>query len=30
MASVKGLVMVLVQGKPMADRPTSQHLLRCK
>jgi hypothetical protein len=27
---VKGLIMVLVQGKPMADRPTSQHLLRCK
>lgn len=27
---VKGLVMVLVKGKPMADRPTSQHLLRCK
>lgn len=28
--SIKGLVMLLVQGKPMADRPTSQHLLRCK
>lgn len=28
--AIKGLVMVLVQGKPMADRPTSQHLLRCK
>jgi hypothetical protein len=26
---IKGLVMVLVQGKTMADRPTSQHLLRC-
>lgn len=28
--AIKGLVMVLVQGTPMADRPTSQHLLRCK
>lgn len=28
--AIKGLVMVLVQGKPMADRPTSQHLLRCR
>lgn len=29
-AHVKGLVMELVVGKTMADRPTSQHLLRCK
>ena len=29
-ASIKGLVMQLVRGKPMADRPTSEHLLRCK
>jgi hypothetical protein len=28
--AIKGLVMVLVKGTPMADRPTSQHLLRCK
>jgi hypothetical protein len=27
---ITGLVMKLVHGKPMADRPTSQHLLRCK
>lgn len=27
---IKGLVMLLVRGKPMADRPTSEHLLRCK
>jgi hypothetical protein len=27
---IKGLVMVLVRGQPMADRPTSQHLLRCR
>jgi hypothetical protein len=27
---VIGLVMELVDGKPLADRPTSQHLLRCK
>lgn len=28
--TIKGLVMRLVKGQPMADRPTSQHLLRCK
>lgn len=28
--AIQGLVMVLVKGQPMADRPTSQHLLRCK
>jgi hypothetical protein len=27
---ITGLVMELVQGQPLADRPTSQHLLRCK
>lgn len=28
--AVVGLVLELVQGKPLAGRPTSQHLLRCK
>jgi hypothetical protein len=28
--AVVGLVLELVHGKPLADRPTSQHLLRCK
>jgi hypothetical protein len=28
--AVVGLVLELVHGKPLADRPTSEHLLRCK
>jgi aminopeptidase N len=29
-AAIVGLVLELVHGKPLADRPTSEHLLRCK
>jgi uncharacterized membrane protein len=28
--AIVGLVLELVHGKPLADRPTSEHLLRCK
>lgn len=28
--NAKGLVFGLVQGKPLAAKPTSEHLLRCK
>ncbi|KAF6263001.1 hypothetical protein COO60DRAFT_1698969 [Scenedesmus sp. NREL 46B-D3] len=28
--AIVGLVLELVHGKPLADRPTSRHLLRCK
>ena len=30
LASPRALVMDLVRGQPMAAKPTSQHLLRCK